>query len=83
MPTEWQSIVALLAVAGAAWFLVRRGLAIVRSGTKPGSACGSCGSCVSGKSAATETKLVSLENFARTPQEDTELLGDLPKPGAP
>jgi hypothetical protein len=85
MPTDWQSIVGLLAVAGAAWFLVRRGLAVFRSGTKPGSACGSCGSCTSRESAAPETRLVSpLQNFTRTPQQDKELFSiDLPRRDAP
>jgi len=44
VPTfDWQWILALAAVIGAAAFLVIRGLRLVRGGKKP--ACGSCGSC--------------------------------------
>ena len=44
MPTfDWQLILALAAVIGAAAFLVVRGLRLVRGGKKP--ACSSCGSC--------------------------------------
>ena len=50
---DWQLIVALLAVAGAAWFLVRRGMALLQRGKKAGRGdCGSCGSCAAGPSAA-------------------------------
>ena len=40
---DWQLIVALAAVSGAAAFLIVRGLKLLWSGKK--SACGSCGSC--------------------------------------
>ena len=40
---DWQLIVALAVVAGAAAFLIVRGLRLLHSGKKP--ACGSCGSC--------------------------------------
>ena len=83
---DWQSIVTLLAVAGAVTFLVHRALAVFRSGQKTGGACGSCGSCASGKSAAngSPAAFVSLENFTRTTEKDEKLLGiDLPKRDTP
>jgi hypothetical protein len=87
MPSfDWQSVVALLAVAGAAWFLARRALAVLRAGTKPGSACGSCDSCAASNSAPSRapSALVSIEEFVTHEDQKEELLGaDSPKRGAP
>jgi hypothetical protein len=48
---DWQLIAALLAVAAAGWFLIRRGLRLLRTGKKSGPACGTCGSCASAQNA--------------------------------
>lgn len=66
MPTfDWQLIVALLALTGAVWFLVRRGLKLFRTGPKGGGACGSCGSCAASPPAAgSPPAFVPLESLA-------------------
>ena len=48
---DWQLIVALLAVVAAAWFLIRRGLKLLRTGKKSDPSCGSCGSCAAAPNA--------------------------------
>ena len=69
---DWQLIVALLAVAGAGSFLIRRGLKLFRAGRKAGGACGSCGSCTAGPSAARgrPTAFVPLERL--TPDDEMQ-----------
>jgi hypothetical protein len=65
---DWQLIVAMLAVAGAVLLLVRRGLRLLRSGTKSESACGSCGSCSAATNrpdAAPATAFVPLQTLVR------------------
>jgi hypothetical protein len=64
---DWQLIVALLAVAAAAAFLVRRALRLLQSGRQPGHACGSCGVCPtdSPSSAAAPSSFVPLETLSR------------------
>jgi hypothetical protein len=42
---DWQLVVALLAIAGAAAFLIHRGLRLLRTGRRASGACGTCGSC--------------------------------------
>ena len=65
MPTfDWQLIVALLAVAAAASFLVRRALSLLQSGDKAGGACGSCGSCSTKTSAGSPTPFIPLESLS-------------------
>jgi hypothetical protein len=68
---DWQLIVTLAAVAGAAAFLVCRGLTLLRSGKKSKPACGSCGSCATAPSAAatTSTGFVPLETLVRDDQK--------------
>ena len=64
---DWQLIVALAAVAGAAAFLVRRGVMLLRSGKKSKPACGSCGSCAatSNTAATSPAGFVPLETLVR------------------
>jgi hypothetical protein len=68
---DWQLIVALAAVAGAAGFLIRRGLTLLRSGKKSKPACGSCGSCATAPSAppTASTGFVPLESLVRDDQK--------------
>jgi hypothetical protein len=63
---DWQLIVALLAVAGAGWFLARRALNSIWPAKKDGSACGSCGSCAGGQNATrgSNAAFVPLESLA-------------------
>jgi hypothetical protein len=66
VPTfDWQLIVALAAVIGAATFLIVRGLRLVRGARKP--ACGSCGSCAAAPAdqAAQAAGFVPLESLVR------------------
>jgi hypothetical protein len=73
---DWQLIVALLAVAGAAWFLFRRMFKTLQTGKKTDSTCGSCGSCATRSNPATtpHSTFVPLETLtrdkAREPQMD-------------
>ncbi len=69
---EWQQFVALVAVAGAAWFLVRRGWKLLRPDKSTGSACGSCGSCATGKNetGGPVTAFVSLESLAASDRKN-------------
>jgi hypothetical protein len=70
-PFDWQLIVALAAVAGAGWFLVRRGLTLLRSGKNSKPACGSCGSCATapGTPPTASTGFVPLESLVRDDQK--------------
>ena len=67
MPTtfDWQLVVAILAIAGAAGFLIRRGLRLVRAGKGAGGACGTCGSCPTESDGAVSrsTAFVPLESL--------------------
>ena len=64
---DWQLIAALVAVLAAAGFLVRRGVMMLRSGTKSNPACGSCGSCATGSDATGKpsTAFVPLESLVQ------------------
>jgi hypothetical protein len=63
---DWQLIVALLAVAAAAAFLVRRALSLLQSGGKAGGACGTCGACPSGTKSSTHASesFIPLESLS-------------------
>jgi hypothetical protein len=64
---DWQLIVALLAVAAAGLFLIRRALRLLQSSRESGRACGSCGACPTGSpsSAAAPSSFVPLETLSR------------------
>ncbi len=69
---DWQLIVALLAVAAAAAFLIRRALRLLRSSRESGRACGSCGGCPtdSPSSAAAPSSFVPLESLTRRSDDE-------------
>jgi hypothetical protein len=64
---NWQLIVVLAAVAGAACFLIHRGLKSMRSGKQSATPCGSCRSCAPppDATAAPPTAFVPLESLTR------------------
>jgi len=65
---NWQLFTALAAVAGAFWFLVRRGLKTLRAGKQSAARCGSCSSCTPQEDASTSppaTTFVPLEALTR------------------
>ena len=67
MPTlDWQLIVALLAVAAAAGFLIRRAVNLVRSGRKAEGACGTCGACPTSLDSSTgsSASFIPIESLA-------------------
>jgi hypothetical protein len=65
--SDWQLIGALLAVAGAAWFLIRRMFNALQAGKKMDSTCGSCASCPTGASpaGAPQPTFVRLETLTQ------------------
>jgi hypothetical protein len=65
---DWQLIVVILTLAGAALYLARRGMKTFRSsrqGASGGGSCGSCGSCNSSEKVAgnSTTGFVPLEDL--------------------
>lgn len=63
---EWQLIIALLAVAAAAAFLIRRALRLFQSENKSGGACNSCGACPTAphSSAHSSASFIPLESLS-------------------
>jgi len=64
---DWQLIVALLAIAGAAWFLIRRGTKRLRNAGKASDgACGACDSCHGARNSGGDfaTGFVLLESLS-------------------
>jgi hypothetical protein len=62
---DWQLIVALVAVAAAAMFLIRRALRLLQSGGKAGGACGTCGACPTAVKPSTDSSasFIPLESL--------------------
>ncbi len=73
---DWQLIAALLAVAAAAGFLIRRGLKLLRAGRKSEAACGTCGSCPAAQNAhvPSPAAFVPLGSLAPPDEEGTDIL---------
>ena len=62
---DWQLVAALVCVAVAAGFLIRRGIRLVKNRSR-GCGSGACGGCPSDASGS-EKPLVSLESFKSIP----------------
>jgi hypothetical protein len=67
MISQWQDILTILVVAGAAWYLARRAWRTL-SGSGRSSGCGSCGTCSSHDQA--EKPFVPIDQLTVINQED-------------
>jgi hypothetical protein len=69
---DWQLVVALLAVAAAAAFLIRRALNLLQSGGKAGGACGTCGACPTALKSSTDASgsFIPLETLSRRSDDE-------------
>jgi len=71
MPTfDWQLIVALLAVAAAAAFLIRRTLRLFQAENKSGRACNSCAACPAAPNSSAHSSASFIPLESRSPKSN-------------